>query len=247
VSSADLYTTATELAILLAGRTPVWEAQADSAVPPSAANSGVYLESAVRALVHVSLREQAHRRTARLTIPVVDLTCVYTVRIDGTAVAYDATAGGAVDLEDIVDGIAAAITADGTVNQIVTATAVDESGAAARDTVLIRGIGEADFGIDFTESDAATLACIADPCGAEMRLWWFMGARPGSTPPQVWAWSGELYQLDRRGRVVRLDVAGMDRLHVQLASRIGHSGDGSMVTFATPTTSIGPALSEIDG
>lgn len=240
-TSADVYTTATQLAILQAGRAPVWQVQADagSTTPPTAADSGVALQSATRALVHVSLREQAHRRTARLTIPVVDLTCTYTVTIDGTAVAYDATGAGAADLEDIIDGIAAAITANGTVNQIVTATAVDG------DTVLIRGIGEANFGIDFSESDAATVAVVADPCDAELRLWWFMGARPGSTPPQAWAWEGEMIEVDRRGLTKRLDVAGLDRLHVQLSNRRGHSGDGSIVTLSTPTIGIGPCLTEV--
>ena len=204
--SSDLYTTATQLAVLQAGRGVVWETQDDagSTAPPSAADSGVYLQNAVRALVHVSLREQPHRRSARLTIPVVDLT------------------------------------ANGTVNQIVVAS------VTGNDTVVLRGIGEADYSVDFTESDSATLAVLADPCRAEMRLWWSMAARPGSSAPgQPWAWEGTMVPIDRRGRVMRLDTAGLDRLHVQLSDRLGDPGDGSIVTLATPSINIAPALSEV--
>lgn len=225
----------------------MWVTQADagSTVPPSAANSGVYLDQAVRALVHVSLREQAHRRTARLTIPSATLTGTYTVTVQGTAVAYNATAGAPANLQALVDAIAAAIVANGTVAAIATATAVAASGVGSRDTVLLRGVGELDYGIDFTHSAAATVACAADLARAEMRLWWFAGARAGSTPPQVWASSGERWDIGARGHLQRLDVAGLDRLHVQLSDRRGHSGDGSIVTFAAPGIHIGPCLDEV--
>ena len=245
--AADIYTTATQLAILLAGRAPVWSTQANagSTTPPSAGTSGTALQDAVRTLVHVSLREQAHRRTARLTVPTLDLTCVYTVTIEGTAVAYDATADGAASRQDVIEGIAAAINADGTANLIVAASTEMSDGVNV-DTVLIRGLAEEDWSIDFTESDSAVVACEADPARASMRLWWLPDARVGSTPPTVWAWSGEVYEVSRRGLVERFESAGLARLFVQLYDRLGDSADGSMVTYSDRVISVGPCLSEVE-
>jgi len=239
---ADIYTTATELAILQAGRTPVWEAQdGDEALtPPSAAGSGVYLEKAVRALMFVALREQPHRRTARLTIPVPDLTCVYTVTINGIDVDYDATAGSAADVDDIVDGIVAALNSDVDVSDIVVAS------SAAGSTVLLRGVGEADYSVAFTEDSAATLAIVADLCTAEARLWWLPAARVDSDPVERWAWSGETYAVGRRGAIVRVDTAGMERVAIQLSERAGHSGDSALVTYSDPQILIGTCLSELE-
>lgn len=244
---ADLYSTSLELSVLMAGRGPAWEQQPDSGslLPPSSASSGVYLEGAVRTLVHVSLREQAHRRTVRLTIPSGTLTGTYTVTVMGTAVTYNATAGAPANVAALVDAIAAAIAANGTAAGFVTATGVAASGSGAHDTVLLRGVGEADYGIDFSHSGAATLLVVADPCRAEMRLWWFGGAQAGITPPQIWAASPERWDLDRRGILQRLDSAGLDRLHVQVSDRRGHSGDGSAVTYAAPAIGIGPCLAEV--
>ena len=245
--SSDIYTTATALAVLGAGRTPVWATQADagSTAPPSLASSGVALQQALRTLVHVSLREAPHRRTARLTIPTLDLGDVYNVVIDGTTVGHDASSGD-VDLEDTITGIAAAINADGTVGALVTATPVEsDPGVSGIDTVLIVGDGEADFSVDFTSpSLTAVLACVADLAHATARLWWLVGARPGSSPPTLWAASGDEVAVGRRGYVERFDSAGLDRLFVQLSERAGVAGDGSIVTYPAPVISIGPCLAE---
>jgi hypothetical protein len=246
--SADIFTTATQLAILAAGRAPVWDEQDadDALLPPSAASDGTNLQSAVRALVHVTLREDPHHRTAYLNTDGT-LTGTYTVTIDGTAVAYNATAGAPANEAALVTAIAAAINADGTVGPLVTATAVDADGltTGTLTQVRIRGDAEADYSIDFAHSAAAVITCVADLCSAEMRLWWSMGARAGSTAPTPWAWSGEEYTIDRRGLVERFDTAGLSRLFVQVSNRQGHAGDGSSVTFADPVINVGPCLSEV--
>lgn len=243
--SADIYTTATQLAILQAGRTPVWSTQPDalSSAPPASAAAGVALQKAVRTLVHVSLRENARFRTARLTIPTLDNSVTYTVAIDGNAV--NTVVASALTRAQVVTAIAASITAAGTVNTIVTATTEDADDDGAVDTVLIQGIGEEDFSIAFTQSDAAVVACEADPCTATARLWWVPDARVGSTPPLVWAWSAEPIALDRRGLLERLDSAGLARLFVQVSDRRGHWSDGADTTLTSPVISIGPCLSEV--
>jgi hypothetical protein len=244
---SDRFSTANDLAVLQAGREPAWVKQpaSGSAKPPDAADSGTYLERSVRGLIHVSLREQAHRRTARLTIPTVDLAATYTVTVDGHAVAYNAFTAGAVNRQAVVDGIAAAIAANGTVAAIVTANAVDALNNGARDTVVIRGIEEEDYAIAFTATGSAALLAVADLTTATTLFWWAAGARPGSQRPLRWVGGEELYELDYRGAIVRVDTAGIDRLHVQVFDRAGHDDDGGAVTYAQPEVWIGPALSEL--
>lgn len=248
MASADVFTTATELAVLAIGRTPVWTAPAYANVilPPQGGASGVSMQGAVRVLVHVSLREEARRRTARLSITTVDANATYTVTINGTAVSFIASAS---TLEQIVDGIAAAINGSGTLAPIVTATAVDTAGSAVgRDHVLIVGDTEIDYSIDFTRSGGAgtaVLVCVADRARAKARLWWAMGARVGSTPPAGWASSEGEIEVLYRGLAQRFDSAGLDRLHVQLTEIVGDLGDGTMVTYRDPLVAIGPCLSEV--
>lgn len=248
---ADLYTEATRLAVLQAGRTPVWSTvdPDDALLPPTALDSGVPLQSAVRAMVHVSLRENIAFRTVRLTIPTPDYTGNYGLEFDfgaGTVnVSYDPT--GDVSVANLVDGIAAAIEAEGDVNGFVDAVAVAASGTGPHDTVVITGKYEAGFafGEPTQVGDGAVFAAVADPNTADMTLWWFAGARAGSTPPALWASDGEVRELDRKGWVERLDVAGLDRLHVQVSNIAGDAGDWVEMTYTDPVISVGPCLSEI--
>lgn len=238
----DIYTAATQLAVLQAGRTPVWTAQDGIAIPDSAAD-GVYLDGAVRTLAYVSLREVAHARRARLTIPTVDLSATYTTTINGTAVAYNAGSGGAdADRAAVIDGIIAAINADGTVGPLVTATAE----GTPHDTVLITGDSEADYSIAFAGGGSSVVACVADLCSAECWPWFAPGARVDSTPPTAWVVGGEAVVVDRRGYLERLDTAGLDRLHLQLAHTAGQLGDGSATTYRDPDVYVGPCLSEVE-
>ena len=247
MSSSDIYTSATELAILSAGRAPVWTTYSPSSNQvehaPLNAAYGVPLSGAVRTLVHVSLREEAWHRTARLSLAVVDANATYSVTINGTTVNYVATA----DTEqEIMDGIAAAINANGTIAPLVTATAVDTTGSAAgRDTVLIQGDVEADFSLNFTATGTADPVASADPVSATVHLWWSPDAQVGSTPPAQWVASEGSYTIDRRGWVARLDSAGFARMHVEASAFAGHASDGVVVSISKPRASIGPCLAEV--
>lgn len=250
MASGDIYSTATELAVLAAGRAPKQTDGASVTSEPANAGAGVYLEQAVRTLVEVTLREETHRRTVRLGITAnLDLLSTYTVTIDGTAVAYDAAAGSAADLEDVVDGIAAAINANGTVNQLVTATAVDDDDTTTspRTKVLIRGLSGQAYAVNFTEVGPGTnptLVALADYESCEMRLWWLAGARVGSEASGRWVAPSGPVPVSRFGFEERYDSAGLDRCHVQVLNLLGHPADGLMVTYAAPVVKIGPALSE---
>lgn len=251
MASKDVFTTATELAVLAAARSPDWENCPSPTSEPANAAAGVALQGAVRTLVQVSLREQVHRRTVRLGIVNPDLASTYTVTIDGTAVAFNAAGAGAADLEDVVDGIASAINANGTVNQIVSATAVDanDTTTSPRSKVLIRGLTGAAYSVNFTESGPGTnptLSAVADRESCDLRLVWYAGAREGVEAPGRWASSGGLLTLDRWGYLERFDTAGLDRCHVLLTGLLGHPGDGSMVTYIAPLVQVGPCLSEVE-
>lgn len=166
--------------------------------------------------------------------------------INGNSVGHDPT--GDADLEETIEGIVGVINSDGTVGAIVEASAVEsEPGVSGIDTVLIKGLGEADYSVDFTQDPGggATPAVVADRCRATGRLWWKAGARAGSTPPTTWADQGDEIEVGYRGFVQRFDSAGFDRLHVQLYELAGDPGDGSIVTYRDPVVSIGPCLSEV--
>jgi hypothetical protein len=250
VASGDLYTTATELAVLHAARSPAWGAPATPTAEPANAGAGVALQGAIKTLVHVSLREETHRRTVRLGITSPDLAAVYTVTIDGTAVAYDAAADTAASLEEVVDGIAAVLNANGAVNQLIEAEAVndDDGTDTPRTKVRIRGKLGAAYAVNFTQVGPGAdpvLSAVADYESAELRLWWYPGARVGVAPPGRWVAPSGPVPIPRFGFLERYDSAGLDRCHVQLLNLLGHPADGLMVTYAEPLVLVGPGLSEI--
>lgn len=247
MASSDPYTTATSLAILSVGRAPVWKALDDlepALAPPAAANSGVALQNAVRTLIYCSLRSNPHHRSARLTIANVDLGAVYTVTVNGIEVGHDASSGDT-DLEDVIEGIVDAINSDADASGVVTATAIDTDDDEVVDAVRLDGIGPEDYSVAFSGDGSATCTCRTEYATATLRPWYTMGSRVSETPPQPWVASGDAYEVDWRGRVERLDTAGLDRLHLELEDLAGVPGDGAGVTYADPTLAIGPCLAEL--
>lgn len=231
---------ANDLAILSGGRKPAWEEETSYTGAPTSTTSGVYLDNTLHAIVAVTLREEAHRRTARLTLDVVDLTAVYTVTIDGNAVAYDAGAGGAANAEDIIQGIAAAIVASGPASAIVTASAEDEDDDSTDETVLLVGVAEADYTLDIAATGTGELAAVADPMTGALRGW--IKAREASAPA-AWLLAYDAdYTITRRGFMERFDVGGLERLYVEVYDLAG-TGDGVDVTYAAKVE-IGPCVIE---
>lgn len=233
--------TATELAILSAGRNPQWVAQEDYTGAPTLASSGVYLENALKAPVVVALRESAHRRTARVTVAVLDNTAGYTITIDGNAVNYVATGDTE---EELIQALAAAITADtpAGAGDVVTATAVDTDDDGLDDTLLLVGKAEAFWTLTVGASGTGELLAVADGDQATMRVWGYPKGSNDDTP-EVWTLIFDaVYTLTERGFLERFDVGGISRLYIELDGLDG-TGDGAEVTYAA-TVRIGPCVTE---
>ena len=248
MAAVDPFSLSLTLSILAAGRDPQWAPLTIGATAaPSSAASGVALADSLRTLLHVSLRENAAHRTSRLNVDTVDLTATYTATIDGNAVARNSGVAGDASLNDILNGLATDINADGSVNGIVTALAVnadDVADAVAATQLRLRGDGEVDYSIDFAGDGTSVVSSSTDLSELSSQLWWFAGAAPGITPPQQWAAPAEQIQIGRRGFVQRYDTAGLARLHVQVGDLRGHPSDGATVTYRAPDIQIGPCVAE---
>lgn len=236
--------------LLAIGLMPEWVdiASADYLTPPDAADSGVYLQNSPRVLISVDVRDQVHRRTARVVVGTADLTTtVYTVTINGTAVAYDASASLPADATALVAGIAAALEADGTVGPLVVATADPD---APTTTILIRGASATDYSIAVSVvGGTGTLSCNADAVSCTVHAYLTAGGivKTGSTGsagrwkrPAEGVWTGVAY----RGVCERLDCGGYDRIAIELTSIAGHASDGGTVTFNIARVMVGPAVLE---
>lgn len=246
---ADTFTLATELAVLLAGRKPNWKQQVVSnalTAPPEETTDGAYLDDAPRTLVAVDLREDVHRRTARITIPTLSIGDDFTLTINGGTAVYDSV--GDLDLDEVVAGFAAAINADADVNTVVLATAVKGSDdtvvVGTRDSVKITGLTAADYTIDVTDNGTSVVAVAADPVTATLRMYFSLGAADGVTAPTGWRRGPNSYSITSTGFVERFDTAGLDRIFVQLEGLDVMPGDGTIVTARTPDVNIGPASLE---
>jgi len=245
---ADLYETVNILSVLLGARRPQWVTQAAYTGIPAAPSAGVSLENSPRAQVVVDLREEAHRRSARITVPVADLLVgIYRVIVDGNTVDYDASVELPADAAALVQGVADGIAASAPANTIVTATAVDSTGAGGPvDTILLRGIAEPDYSISLAVvGGTGELAGIADAATAQAIAWF--AARPPNAPGTWRRANGATYNVDTRGFVERFDTAGLDRIYIELRVVAGDAGDGatppSVLTLA-PVVTLGPSVLE---
>lgn len=239
-----------ELAILAGGRNPQWTRQSNYtgvaafSGAPTLANSGVYLENSLVAMICVKMRRDAHRRTARVTIPNANLAATtYTVNINGTA---HNVAPAFADRAAIIAALVSSING-GAQASVVTASAADEdSGVAGNDTLLIVGDVEADFTISVAVAGGdGTIAAKADPSVATLRVWSYPKGSEAAAYPNPDAWEtpyGGTYTLDYRGFLERFPVAGVSRFYVELAS-VDTVGDGSEVTYQ-PEILIGPCITE---
>ncbi len=244
--AVDQFSLATRLAVLLAGRDPQWvqQAVAGSDAPPATSTSGVPLNDSPSTMVYAALREDVAHRTALLSIPTLTIGDTFTVTIDGTAVVYDST--GAVDLDEVIVAIAAALNANPTVAALVTASDVDANGVegtGASIIVRIEGDTATDFSVDFTDSGTSVVAAVADAVEATGRLYWKMGAANGITAPVAWV-ARETFAVQSAGFVDRYPTGGIARAHLALTARMGAPSDGSIVTLRDPDIQIGPAVVE---
>jgi len=246
-----LYDDLNRYGLLAIGLIPEWVDQdttpASYTGAPTGASAGVYLQDSPKALVQVNARERVHRREGRVQITTADLTTtVYTVTIDGTAVVYDASVALPADLDALVQGIAAAIEADATATLVVDAVQDPDN----TDSVLITGKAQADWSLDATVAGGTgAVAATAAATGFGVRIYTTPGGlvKSGNTGnANAWAqpadasFPGNGY----RGFVERLDVAGLDRLYVEVHSLTKHASDGAAVTATIAKVMVGPAVLE---
>ncbi len=255
--TADAFEVANILSILLAARRPEW---VDHPVPGLAATTGtgapatsafgVQLKDSPRTLALIDLRREVHRRTVAITVPVVDLSGTYRITVDATNSDY-ATAAPA-DLAELLVQWQDSINADGGVNAVVLAEALDTDGDGNVDTLFITGRAEANynFGLAVTVGTGEILGT-ADARTGTARTWFTakLPNAPTGILPTTTTWrvsNNGVYPLNRRGFLERADTAGLDRLYVEIFDIAG-TGDvagaqASIEYFARVT--IGPSIDE---
>ena len=90
---AGLFEIVNRLSVLLVGRKPEWQLQALLTTPPATLAAGVPLGDTPRAAIHIALREELHRKTARVRITAGDAATTYGITIGGTAISDVGEAG----------------------------------------------------------------------------------------------------------------------------------------------------------
>lgn len=223
---ASLFELVNRLGVLAVGRRPRWSIQTDGEGAPDGASAGVSILGSVQTLIHVALREEAHRKTTRIeTTATITGSANYRVNVDGIDVFY---ADPNDDPDNILAGLRDTINAVAPVSAIVTASV--EAGQ-----LVIRGVAEADYTIAVSDDETNDQLAIVreDASEAKARVW----VRPAGSVDRPDAWTaleGELFDdIDRRGLLRRLSTAGYRRCYVEIFDE-----DGDL------TVSVGPAVEE---
>jgi hypothetical protein len=141
---------------------------------------------------------------------------------------------------------AATINLDGTVGLIVQAAAEASIAGGDVDTLLVRGLGEADFSFAYqTFAGTAEVDVVADAATADAQVW-FTAKQPNA--PESWRVANNgVYPLTSTGLVERFDTAGLARMYVEIDNFTGPGADGAVApsTFAYWARAvIGPSIDE---
>lgn len=224
---ASLYELVNQIAMLLAARNPTWSIQSGGQTgAPDSAAAGVQLANSPRAMISVALRETPHYFTARYRVTAGDASTTYNLSVNGNAIAG---VTGEANVEDIVQELLTDIAA---VPAIVALVNVATEGTPEIDTVILTGKAEADLTIVAGVSGGAgTITLTQDATAASVRIW---GKPKSGGPNWLLVRDGTFEGLDYRGLIERLDVAGLDRLYIEV-----YDEDG------TVTCTVGPATTEV--
>lgn len=229
----SLFQKLNKLGILSAGRRPEWKAQTDTDGAPSQFTDGVALTGAMKVLVHLPIREDAHRRVAFVHV-VHDDDTTYTIDVDGDSV--DVEAGH--DLQETNEKILAELIGDDDISETVSADLVD-------DQIRLRGDGEEDWTLSVSvgDSDDGAISATIDPSGGIARVWVKPGGVNNEDRSDAWtlAHQGEFDQIDRRGFSERVTTSGYDRLYVEWEP---DEPAGENVEARELTAYIGPGVME---
>jgi hypothetical protein len=236
------------LAKLTAGNEVEWYQQTTTLGPPASAAAGRTTSGTVTAQYHVPIRENAAHRTAHAVISAVVAGETYTITIAGSAVSYVALA-----LDDeaaIVAGLIAALPGVPAADALVTFAAEDV--AAVGDGLVIAGKAEAGYSIGANATGAAGIDVEADAEHASLTVWILPGgtAGTGQALPTVWTVAGTdgRKDLDYRGEIQRINVAGLSRVYLQVSDLDGPQApdappfDTGSVTYRQPVGSLALAV-----
>lgn len=247
------FETANLLAILRAGREPVWALQtdADQTIIPATAGAGVGLDvasgDALQTLIVVRVRENPAYRTSYYTVSTVDLAATYTLTVNsGTALSYDAAAESATSVTDILEGLKAEIEADAGTHALVAATveaATTGDNARPARLKLTDKTSTVHFVSAFDDTPGTGVVIVSsDAVSCSVTPWVYprnVRADAG-LEPLCWARTTQaLFAVTSNNIALPLETAGYERLYLQLSSVTGHASDAVAVT-ATVKVFIGP-------
>lgn len=225
---AGLVQTANQYAVLRIGQDPRWQdvAQVSGTAtdrPPTAAGDGIALLGALVAQVRIKCRRESWRRRADIGLTYHAAT-TYTVTVDGNAVNTAANTDAATTLRDMRDDI----NGDATVGQIVTAICVDSAGATVDDStaVAVRLYGKTGSGDVWdawtlalsVSGGSGTITGTADATSCKARVWLTEGGEAATLDGSAWepAAVQPFSAVTYRGAVERIEVAGMNRIYVEI-------------------------------
>lgn len=231
---AGLFEIVNILSVLLVGRRPRWTLQSLLTSAPAALDAGVALNDSPRAAVHIALREELHRKTARVRIVTGDAATTYNITVGGTTVS----ASGESDRENILQELAGLLDASAPITALVTYTAESSDGSVV-DTLVFKGLAPGD--VTFAASavgGTGALELTQDATTCSAKVYGLPGGTlPSSTQPQLpWCLvrNGDLGTLTAEGLTEGgLNVAGYKRIAVVITG-----ADGQVRTW------IGPAQQE---
>lgn len=239
---AGLFEIVNLLSVLLVGRKPEWKLQPALVALPTTDAAGVPLGDSPRAALHIALREELHRKTARVKITAGDAATTYALAIGGHSVSVT----GEADLEDVAAELLAEVLADPDIPGLVAASAVASVAGGDVDTLVFKGLTSADYTITASASGGAgALELTKDATTCSAKVYGLPGGKtPAATLPQLpWCLirNGDLGTLTAEGLTWHARDDRGSRAAARATARPGLSRPTTRATRASPPCASGSA------
>ena len=225
-----------ELSALMVGRIPVWCQQTPGVVSggdelPPPFVGGVSLLNSPRTLIAMSNRYVNFQVRGLYVIKAADSAATYSLVLDGETISFDGFAAGVTSSAQLYDGLLAEAQGNATLE-------ADGYVFTTRKNSLGESVGLSWVGpgsMVFTSATATgPVAEVEGYCEAESfgyRIWAtaLRGRGPNPPPGVQWFRVGPDVLDHTTAGLIRLDTAGLDKLHVQAIDLVPNSNAGASI------------------
>lgn len=233
--AVSLFIDANRAAVLIAGVRQTWqtvEVVETSSTRPTA-GSGIDSSGTARGSLLFAPRLDHRRREVTVSVETYDGSADFTLTIAATGVT--SAAADHTSINALLNDLATKVAANGTLNPLVIAEAVDSAGAvSAGAAVALRLRGRlpadlggtgADYSVTWSATGTGELEAVGDSAGGDVHVWAQLAGE--NAPAATWAILSRVEAADAGGLLAPIECPSTARIYAQAVTLDRVTGDNA--------------------